>query len=287
MRILLTGSGGFVGGELLKALARDKRNSLELLRWKKPSWFANGKRVGWSSQRHPLEIDVALLVGGAIPHGRLDLNDIELASENVNSTVAFTKIPLVRGTRIVYLSTVDVYGPGELISEKSRPNPQSLYGMSKYFSERVLEAFALAHGHQIAILRAATIYGPGDSGVHKVIPKMVTAAVNGQPISLQGNGLETRNFLFVDDLVEIVQSFLALETRPPVLNLVGPESISVRQVADLVSTVCGVAVNRVGESSIPQTPSLEFDQTLLRELFPAQFHSFQEGLRKTIREYLG
>jgi len=287
MKILLAGSGGFVGSKLALALDQTDRHSVGFLKWEYPSWLFSQTKVTRSSQAEAFDVDLVLLVGGAIPHSRSSLNDIEKASANVESTVALTKLPWKKGTRIVYLSSVDVYGPGSEISERTQPNPQSLYGMSKYFSEKILQAFGSLHGHDIEILRAATLYGPGDSGLQKAIPSMIKSALGDRKVFVYGAGTDTRNFLYIDDLVEILMDFIDLERRPKVVNLVGREAVSVRQVADLIARLCGVSTTTVEALPAMESSGCQFDQRLVLELFPGRRRPIEDGLRRTIEEWVG
>ena len=138
----------------------------------------------------------------------------EYFSNNVGGTASVAKTCLEHGKSLVHFSSASVYGnPVKTpISENHPLKPLSPYGLSKLMSEQVVEFYGEL-GLKYVIIRPFNVYGPGQSETYAgVITRFITSACRGEPLVVFGDGLQTRDFIFVDDLSRLVE--LVIEKKP-------------------------------------------------------------------------
>jgi len=149
--------------------------------------------------------------------------------------------------RLVYASSSSVYGDATALPlrEDTLCRPVSPYGVTKLAAEHLVHLYAASHGLPAVSLRYFTVYGPRqrpDMAFHRFLK----AALLGDPIRLFGDGQQTRDFTFVDDIVAATRA-AADNGRPGcVYNVGGGERVSMNHVLELVKQVTGrqVAVKR-------------------------------------------
>jgi UDP-glucuronate 4-epimerase len=154
---------------------------------------------------------------------------------NVQSTQHLLEAMKGTGARMVYASSSSVYGETKLLPmhEDHRPQPMSPYGVTKLAAEHLCVLYWRNFQVPTVSLRYFTVYGPGqrpDMAFHRFI----RAGLLGQPITLYGDGEQTRDFTFIDDAVQA--NLLAAERGEPggVYNIGGGSRISVNKVLELL-----------------------------------------------------
>lgn len=202
---------------------------------------------------------------------------------NVNATQRL--LEGVKGSkvkRVVYASSSSVYGETlDLpMRETSRPRPFSPYGVTKLAAEHLVELYRQNFGVSAVSLRYFTVYGPRqrpDMGFHKFISRIK----KGEPIPLFGDGKQTRDFTFVDDVVEA--NLLALkDDAEGVYNIGGGSRVTLEDVLSTLRAIAGrdVGVERLGDQP-GDVQHTEADTTLAREkLGYAPKVTLEEGLRR-------
>lgn len=202
---------------------------------------------------------------------------------NVNATQRL--LEGVKGSkvkRVVYASSSSVYGETlDLpMRETSRPRPFSPYGVTKLAAEHLVELYRQNFGVSAVSLRYFTVYGPRqrpDMGFHKFISRIK----KGEPIPLFGDGKQTRDFTFVDDVVEA--NLLALKDGAEgVYNIGGGSPVTLEDVLSTLRAIAGrdVGVERLGDQP-GDVQHTEADTTLAREkLGYAPKVTLEEGLRR-------
>ncbi len=167
---------------------------------------------------------------------------------NVLSTQHLLEAMKGTGARMVYASSSSVYGETKLLpmSEEHRPQPMSPYGVTKLAAEHLAVLYCRNFGVPTVSLRYFTVYGPRqrpDMAFHKFI----RAGVQGKPITLYGDGEQTRDFTFIEDAVQA--NLLAAERGTPggVYNIGGGSRVTVNHVLELLGSIMGksLTVNRV------------------------------------------
>ncbi len=163
---------------------------------------------------------------------------------NVQSTQHLLEAMKGTGARMVYASSSSVYGETRLLPmhEDHRPQPMSPYGVTKLAAEHLCVLYWRNFQVPTVSLRYFTVYGPGqrpDMAFHKFI----RAGLRGEPITLFGDGEQTRDFTFVDDAVEA--NLLAAGRGEPggVYNIGGGSRISVNKVLVQLGEVMGTPLD--------------------------------------------
>ncbi|MHB8470735.1 MAG: NAD-dependent epimerase/dehydratase family protein [Gaiellaceae bacterium] len=144
--------------------------------------------------------------------------------------------------RVVYGSTVWVYGnapvEGELDEDAPLALPAHLYTATKLAGEMYCGSYAELYGVESTVLRFGIPYGPRAREA-AVVPAFVLRARAGNALTIAGDGRQTRQFVYVEDLADGVVLALAPEAARRVYNLVGDEETSVREIADTVREIVG------------------------------------------------
>src|SRR4028118_2420367 len=150
-------------------------------------------------------------------------------------------LALAKGARFMLASTSEVYGDPlvhpQHAGDLGNVNPvgvRGVYDEAKRFAEAITMAYHRHHGLQTRIVRIFNTYGPRmrpDDG--RMVPNFISQALAGEPLSVYGEGTQTRGVQYVDDLVEGVLRLMRSDATCPV-NIGNPKEMSVREVAELV-----------------------------------------------------
>jgi UDP-glucose 4-epimerase len=250
MKVLVTGGAGFIGSHVVDRLRAEgiKTRILDL----RPS-----------PHHPPSEVDHALadLRDADAVHQAMKGCDVVIhlaASADVDEVArepAHAEAVNARGTlnvleaarrngvqRVLYASTIWVYGnhDGTVDEDAAVALPDHLYTATKLAGEMYCRSYAELYGLQCTVLRFGIPYGPRARPAG-VIPIFVTKALAGDPLTIAGEGLQSRRFVYVEDLADGVVRALSAGASGRTYNLVGDESVSVRGIADTVSDLVGGA----------------------------------------------
>lgn len=192
--------------------------------------------------------------------------------------------------RLVFASSSAVYGndPEMPKRETMAPAPISPYASSKLAGEGLCQVFTAAYGLEAVALRYFNVYGPGqdpNSAYAAVIPKFLDAIGRGEPPRIFGDGEQSRDFVFVEDVV--AANLLAAATPGiggQVFNIATGEAVTLNQTLDLIESLTGATTNaeRLPERAGDVRHSLADISKARRVLGFAPSVSFEEGLRRTI-----
>jgi UDP-glucose 4-epimerase len=158
------------------------------------------------------------------------------------------------GTRVIYGSTIWVYGnSGEGVIDEESPIglPDHLYTASKLAGEMYCSSYAELYDVPCTIVRFGIPYGPR-ARPSAVIPILVSKALKGEPLTIAGDGLQTRRFVYVEDLADGVVAALERGQEGRIYNLAGDETVTIRELAEVVSDL-------VGDTEIIHTPGRNGD----------------------------
>lgn len=194
----------------------------------------------------PGEVDYILHF--ASPASPLDYLQFPIQTLKVGSLGTHKALGLAKEKNAVFLlaSTSEVYGD-PLIHPQTEDywgnvnavGPRGVYDEAKRFAESLTMAYNRYHGVQTRIARIFNTYGPR-MRLHdgRALPAFITQALAGEPVTIFGDGSQTRSFCFVDDLVEgLVRLLLSEESYP--VNLGNPEEITIKQFAEEVIELTG------------------------------------------------
>ena len=142
--------------------------------------------------------------------------------------------------RIVYASSSSVYGDGVAMPmrEDALPQPVSPYGVTKLAAEQLCYLYHVNYGAPTVALRYFTVYGPRqrpDMGFHKFL----SAAIRNEPITVYGDGEQTRDFTFVHDAVAATAAAAVRGVPGRVYNIGGGSRVSINQVFEMIGRVSG------------------------------------------------
>jgi UDP-glucose 4-epimerase len=154
-----------------------------------------------------------------------------------------------RTPRVVYASSSSVYGDAATLPlrEDAACRPISPYGVTKLAAEHLAHLYARNHGLAVVSLRYFTVYGPRqrpDMAFHRFL----RAARDGEPVHVYGDGEQTRDFTYVDDIVAATRA-AALGRAGGVYNVGGGERVSLHRVLETIQTITGRALRIVREEA--------------------------------------
>ena len=176
-----------------------------------------------------------------------DVNDVHAEPEdaervNARGTVAVLEAARRAGVkRIVYASTIWVYSdcePEAVDEETLLPPPSHLYTSTKLAGELYCKAYQELYGIDFTILRFGIPYGPRAREA-AVIPAFVGKAFKGEPLTLAGDGSQSRRFVYVEDLADGVALGLEEVATNRVYNLASDENVTIKQIAETVKDLIG------------------------------------------------
>ena len=176
-----------------------------------------------------------------------DVNDVHASpedAERVNARGTVTVLEAARRAgvkRIVYASTIWVYSDcvDEAVDEETLlPAPCHLYTSTKLAGELYCKAYQELYGIDYTILRFGIPYGPRAREA-AVIPAFVSKAFKGEPLTLAGDGSQSRRFVYVEDLADGVALGLNDVATNRVYNLASDENVTIKQIAETVQQLIG------------------------------------------------
>jgi dTDP-glucose 4,6-dehydratase len=219
------------------------------------------------------------------------------ASEFVTTNVEGTQILLdaIRETpveRFVLISSSEVYGTAERapMDEEHPLNPRSPYAGTKAGADRLAYSYFTTYGLPIVILRPFNNYGPRQHP-EKVVPRFITQALRGEPLTIHGDGHASRDWLYVGDDAEAIERAVDAPLAGlagEVVNVATGIDISVAEIADLVLAVLGRPADL--RRHLPERPG-QVDRHIgstakARRLLGWHARtSFEDGLERTIAWY--
>lgn len=302
MRVLVTGGAGFIGANLCRALAaRPEVKNITVLDDLSSGDLANLHDVGVDFVLGSiLERDLlAEAVVGAThvvhlaarPSVPRSLKD-PLASHTVNATGTLHLLEACResGPHVILASSSSVYGDcrEQYKHEDLATRPLSPYGASKLATEAYGLAYAESFGLPVLPFRFFNVYGPMQAADHAyaaVVPAFVSAALQGRPVSIYGDGAQARDFTYVGSVVGVLVDAIVRQvtSRKPV-NLAFGTCVSLLTLKDALASILGQPIEttflppRTGDIRQSQASPL-----LLADLFPGiRPVSLADGLGMTV-----
>jgi UDP-glucose 4-epimerase len=306
VRVLVTGGAGFIGHHLVRRLL-DEGVEVSVL-----DDFSTGSRA----RLEPFLDEIALVEGSIVDPAALDeairSSEVifhEAAIPSVARSVAdphTTNTVNVTGTievmlaaarhgvrRVVFASSSSVYGiPAELPCREGQPTrPESPYGASKAAAESYITALGRLHGVETAILRRFNVFGPAQDPMSQyaaVVPRFVTAILNGERPTIYGRGDISRDFTYVDNVVEAALLAARPSTLPTITcNVACGTRYSLMELLDAICTAVG---RRIEPIIAPARPGdilhSEADISLARHALGYRVAvPFDEGVRRTVAWY--
>jgi len=309
MRILITGAAGFLGSHLCDRLLKDEHDIVGLDNFITGNQENLAHLMGnpkFSFYRH----DVSNYI---FVHGKVDavLHFASPASPNPQSPAGYFNLPIqtmkagalgthnclgvarAHNARFLIASTSEIYGdptvhpqPESYTGNVDPAGPRAVYDEAKRFAESLTMAYHRAHGVDTRIVRIFNTYGPRmDLEDGRALPNLLKQALLGQPLTVYGDGGQTRSFCYVDDLVEGIVALLYSNEHMPV-NIGNQDEMSILQFAEAINHITG---NQGGITFVKDARSVRDPQQRQPDITRARTIlnwepqiSLDEGLHKTM-----
>lgn len=302
MRVLITGAAGFLGSHLCDRFIADGHQVIGMDNFVtgnpdniahligRPEFsFIQYNVTDYIYVEGPLD-GVLHFASPASPVDYLELpiQTLKVGSLGTHKTLGLAK---AKGARYLLASTSEVYGdpavhpqPESYWGNVNPIGPRGVYDEAKRFAEAMTMAYHRYHGLDTRIVRIFNTYGPRmrpDDG--RVVSNFIVQALRGEPISLYGDGSQTRSFCYVDDEIEGIYRLFFSDITDPV-NIGNPDEFTIRQLAEMV-------IELTGSSSPLQLHPLPEDDPRVRRPDISRAREYlgwepriplEEGLRRTI-----
>jgi nucleoside-diphosphate-sugar epimerase len=303
---VVTGGGGFIGSHIVENLVR-QRNTVKVI-----DDFSTGKRANVEAFKNDVEIieaDLAetknltqflkgtdyVIHQAAIPSvPKSILDPLKSHNANVNGTLNLLLACRDAGVkRVVYASSSSLYGDSPTLPkhESMMPNPLSPYGAQKLFAEMYCQVFTKAYGLETVSLRYFNVFGPRQDSTSQysgVLALFIPAVLQGRRPTIYGDGLQSRDFTYVQNVVEA--NLLACKVPGiggQVFNVACGDRITVNSMLHQINKIVGVDISPVyAEPRSGDIKHSQADITRAREHLGYEPKvSFEEGLRATVEWY--
>lgn len=197
--------------------------------------------------------------------------------------------------RVLQASTSEVYGDPEIHPQPENYwghvnpiGPRSCYDEGKRVAESLCMNYHIAHSVEVRIVRIFNTYGPRmDPGDGRVISNFITQALRGEPLTIYGDGCQTRSFCFVDDLIDGLIRFMDQDAAVGPLNLGNPVETSMLELAQSVLAATGSSSTLQHVGLPPDDPKQRCPDISLAEklLGWSPQIDLQTGLKRTVEYY--
>ncbi|MBD3371937.1 MAG: NAD-dependent epimerase/dehydratase family protein [Candidatus Coatesbacteria bacterium] len=258
-RVVVTGGAGFIGGHLVERLLAEARRVVVV------DNLVTGRRGNLSDDdkltfveadiseadwlRHPaLAVPVDRIYHLACPPSPVDFVrlPVEICRTCALGTLHAVELALEKGARLLDASTSEVYGdplvhpqPEDYRGNVSVDGPRSCYDEGKRFGEALIAAHRRARGLDARVVRIFNTYGPRmRAGDGRVVPAFITQALAGEPLTVHGDGSQTRSFCYVDDLVSGIIAAMETDATGP-FNLGNPDERTILELAQAIIELTG------------------------------------------------
>ncbi len=305
-KVLVTGGAGFIGSNLVRELL-ERGDDVRIL-----DNFSTGNRANLEG----LDVDIVegelrsyervhnavrgvelvyhLGALGSVPRSVQD--PLTSSAVNIEGTLNVLLAARDEGVRrVVYSSSSSIYGSAVELpcSEAAPPDPISPYGVAKLAAERYCVSFSrVYHGFETVVLRYFNVFGPRQSPLSQyaaVVPLFVTAIAAGSPVTVFGDGEQSRDFTYVENVVDAtIRAGAAAGASGRIFNVAAGSPGSVNLLADTIGRILDRPVDKQFRNPRPgEIRNSWADVSLAEQVFGyTPTVGLEEGLRRTIEHLL-
>jgi len=266
VKVLVTGGAGFIGSNVVRALLA-RGDDVRVL-----DNFATGSRANLAGLEDHVELvegDLrsyervhtavrgveVVLHQGALPSVPRSVQDpLTTTAVNVEGTLNVLLAARDEGIRrIVNASSSSVYGNGGSLprTETQLPDPISPYAVAKLAAERFCTSFSRVYGLEIVSLRYFNVFGPRQDPTSQyaaVVPRFIRAVADGEPVTIYGDGEQSRDFTYVDNVVDAnLLAVNAVSVAGETVNVATGASATVNELAGAIGRLLDREVEKVYE----------------------------------------
>jgi len=302
MRYLVTGGAGFIGSNIVDELVRRNQDVIVL------DDLSAGKASNLAAIRDRIDVHLGSITDLAAVQSAIKGADYVIHLAARTSVPRSVKDPLetnlvnIDGTlnvlvaardakvrRFVYAASSSAYGETPTLPkiESMPPEPISPYGVTKYVGELYAQAFGRTYGLENASIRYFNVFGPRQDPTSQysgVLSRFMLAVINGEPPVIYGNGEQTRDFTYIDNVVdETLRACDAKDASGKVFNGGTGARITLNQVVKILEKITGKKIHPKYDP--PRTGDIrdsQADISLARKILGFQpLVHFEEGLKLT------
>lgn len=316
MRVLVTGGAGFIGSHLVEKLVLKEHEVIVIddlsngyIDYLNPIIHNNNLTFikGSILETELLEsivpnVDVVYHLASVLGVKNTVENPLKVIDGNINGTRKILQLANDHQVKVVFASTSEIYGkntqlPFKEDSDRVLGPPQThrwCYATAKALNEHICYAYA-KQGLTVTVVRYFNTFGPRQTASQYggVIPKFITAALTNQPITVYGDGSQTRSFLFVKDTVEATYRCMYLEGKSETMNIGSTETLSIIELAQKIkaftqsnSEIVCIPYEKVYEDGFEETKNRLPDISKAKDIIGfSPVTSFDKGLLETIGWY--
>ena len=279
-RVIILGESGFIGSHLMKFF-HDQSPDIELVGRSFP-------QIDLTKQKEALaladffDMETAVVMCTAVKRQFGDTQENFL----LNLTMVMNLCHILKDhpvRRLVYFSSAAVYGEdihNLKITEETPIHPRSYYGIAKYASECLLrKVIDSQKQNSLLILRPSLVYGPGDEGESYGPSGFIRAAIRREKITLWGDGSEQREFIFIEDLTNIVYR-LTFHEYDGVVNVASGKSYTFRDALEIISSLAPFELQTTSRPRTKEKVDNGFYNRVLVNLLPdISFTGLEGGIK--------
>jgi len=260
MRILVTGGGGFIGSHLCDRLLSEDKQVICL-----DNFYTGNKEniqrlfqnVNFELIRHditfPIYLEIDQIYNLACPASPVhyQFDPVQTIKTSVHGAINVLGLAKRTRSRILQASTSEVYGDPNVHPQKEEYwgnvnpiGPRACYDEGKRAAETLFFDYYRQHNLDIRVVRIFNTFGPNMSmNDGRVVSNFITQAINNKPITIYGDGSQSRSFCYVDDLVTGLIKMMEQDEFSGPINLGNPEEITIKQLAEEIIEICNSKSN--------------------------------------------
>jgi dTDP-glucose 4,6-dehydratase len=256
MRIVITGGAGFIGSHLCEFLLQKDHEVIcvdNLITGRKENLSAIMKNKNFTFIEHdvtqPMFFDEKIdwIFHMASPASPVDYQIHPIHTLKVGSLGTYTMLGVAKKykSRFLLASTSEVYGDPEIHPQNEEYwghvntiGPRGVYDEAKRFAEAITMAYHRVHGLETRIARIFNTFGPRmrlNDG--RAVPNFIDQALQNQPLTIYGDGSQTRSFCYITDQIDGLYRLMSSEYAQPV-NIGNPEELTILEFAKLIKKLC-------------------------------------------------
>ena len=305
MRVLITGAAGFLGSHLSDRFLAEGHRVVGMDNFITGS-PSNLRHLAGNPNYEFIEHDVSTFVSveghldgvlhfaspaSPVDYLRYPIQTLKVGSLGTHNGLGLAK---AKGARFLLASTSEVYGdpqvhpqPESYWGHVNPVGPRGVYDEAKRFAEAMTMAYHRYHGLETRIVRIFNTYGPRMRPYDgRVVSNFIVQALKGEPLTIYGEGHQTRSFCYVSDLVDGIYRLFNSDRVEPT-NIGNPVEFTVRQLADLVREMVGGSVSITQEDLPVDDPKVrQPDITIASSVLGwSASVDLRTGLERTIRHF--
>ena len=291
MNIVITGGSGFLGKRLGVSLLQDGHQVMNFdLRPcdVMPTKIIDVRNKDQLSGEFS-EVDVVFHLASLIEAGESVKHPYAFCETNIIGSLNVLEAMREQGAKkFIFSSSAAVYGEPirTPVQEDDRTLPVSPYGVTKLAMEGLVSSYAYSHGMTGVALRYFNLYGPGEDHEPEshAIPRFYDQLMNNKEITIWGDGLHQRDYVFIDDIVEAHTLAMKLEGGFHYMNLSTQQSATTLEVLEILEEILGVTGNKKFFPPRPGDPKVLYAsaEKAKKELGWEARTNLKDGLQQTV-----